>query len=550
MNSRLLFFFLFCILSFKLKADDLLQNSHIGGSFQLDSYYYLKDSTIGAVETPEKILSNAYLYLTYSFANFNLSLRYESYQNPIIGFDPRYKGSGFPYLSLNYKSDIIAVTAGNFYEQFGNGMIFRSYEERNLGIDNAINGIKIELTPFDGLQIKGILGKQRNFWSESKSIIRGGDVNFEISTFFPEFFKEYSLNVGGSVISRYQPDLESNYRLPENVFAFATRFDFSAPNFSISTEYAHKYNDPTFRNKFKYNDGNGLNINLSYFAEGISNSLNLHCYDNIEFRTDREAKGLELLLNYLPPLTKQHIFSLPAFYPHSTQGNGEIGLQNELTFTIPPNYFFERKYGTTFELGFSLIKSLDTSNIDEFTYRSPFLGIGRELFYRDINIDIRSKITDNLDIELSFVNIIYNKDVMENSGSPLYGKVKSTTIASEIIYNLGNRQSIRLDLQHMWSKNDSTVAKEDRKNGNWFALLAEYSIAPSWYFSFIDLWNYGNENKDFRVHYLKFALTFIHKVTRIALGFGKDPGGILCVGGVCRAVPTAYGFNLSVTTSF
>lgn len=429
-------------------------------------------------------------------------------------------------------------------------MIFRSYEERNLGIDNAMDGIKIEFTPFDGIQFKGILGKQRNFWSESKSIIRGGDLNVEISTIFPELFKDCSLNLGGSVVSRYQPDLESKYRLPENVFAFATRFDFSAPNFYLSTEYAHKYNDPTFRNKFKYNDGDGLNINFSYFTEGISYSLNLHRYDNIEFRSDRDAKGLELLLNYLPPLTKQHIFSLPAFYPHSTQGNGEVGLQNELTFTLAPNSILGGQSGTTFALGFSLIKSLDTTNIDEFTYKSPFWGVGKELFYRDINIDIRSKVYRDLEIELTLVNIIYNKDVMENSGSPLYGKVKSTTIASEIIYYLGNRHSIRFDLQHMWSNNDSAVTKEDRKNGNWLAFLAEYSIAPSWYFSFIDLWNYGNENEEFKVHYLKFSLTFIHKVTRIALGFGKDPGGILCVGGVCRAVPTAFGFNLSVTTSF
>lgn len=413
-----------------------------------------------------------------------------------------------------------------------------------------MDGIKIEFTPFGGVQFKGILGKQRNFWSESKSIIRGGDLNIEISTIFPELFKDYSLSFGGSAVSRYQPDLESKYRLPENVFAFATRFDFTAPNFFLSAEYAHKYNDPTFRNKFKYNEGNGLNINFSYFIEGISYSLNLHRYDNIEFRTDREAKGLELFLNYLPPLTKQHIFSLPAFYPHSTQGNGEIGLQNELTFTISPNSFLGGKFGTTVALGFSLIKSLDTTNIDEFTYKSPFWGVGKELFYRDINIDIRSKVSEDLEVELAFVNIIYNKDVMENSGSPLYGKVKSTTIASEIIYNLGRRHSLRLDLQHMWSKNDSTVTEDDRKNGNWFAFLAEYSIAPNWYFSFIDLWNHGNENEEFKVHYLKFALTFIHKVTRIALGFGKDPGGVLCVGGVCRFVPTAFGINLSITTSF
>ena len=36
----------------------------------------------------------------------------------------------------------IDVTIGNFYDQFGSGLVFRSYEERNLGIDNAMDGFR------------------------------------------------------------------------------------------------------------------------------------------------------------------------------------------------------------------------------------------------------------------------------------------------------------------------------------------------------------------------------------------------------------------------
>ena len=39
------------------------------------------------------------------------------------------------------ENEDLDVTIG-FYEQYGSGMILRAYEERQLGIDNALDGIK------------------------------------------------------------------------------------------------------------------------------------------------------------------------------------------------------------------------------------------------------------------------------------------------------------------------------------------------------------------------------------------------------------------------
>ncbi len=539
------------ISSFRTFSQSFLENLQIGGSFQSDSYLYLKDSTIESAEAPEKILSNNYLFLTISTNNINLDLRYESYQNPILGFDPRYQGSGIAYRSLSYKGDLIGITVGNFYEQFGSGMIFRAYEERNLGIDNSIDGAKIEVTPIEGLTFKGLIGKQRYFWSTSKAIVRGADAEFTLSNLFPKIFENIPITIGGSLVSRYQPDLDSKYKLPANVLAYSTRFEIYLNWFSANFEFAHKVNDPTYRNKFTYNDGNGINLNLSAFTEGFSILINAHRYDNIEFRTDREAKGLELFLNYLPSATKQHQYSLPAFYSPSTQGNGEVGFQTEINYTIPKsNKIFGGEFETNLNAGFSLIKSIDTTRTDEFHYNSKFWGIGKDLFYQDFFLEIRRRLSHSFELKLAYIDQIYNKDVMENEGSPLFGKVKNKTIVGEFIYSFDKRNTLRCEIQHMWSKNDSTVTSEDKKNGNWFAFLLEHSIAPHWYISLLDHWNYGNENEKFRVHYLKLLLTYIHNTTRISAGFGRDAGGIVCIGGVCRAVPISYGFSLSVTTSF
>ena len=110
-------------------SQNFLNSGSVQGNFQLDAQYYQKDSAIGANEVSEKMLMNAFANIIYTNGNFSTGLRYESYRNPMLGFDNRYKGSGIAYRYATYKADEFEITVGNFYEQFGSGMIFRSYEE-------------------------------------------------------------------------------------------------------------------------------------------------------------------------------------------------------------------------------------------------------------------------------------------------------------------------------------------------------------------------------------------------------------------------------------
>ncbi len=54
-------------------------------------------------------------------------------------------GSGVGYRYVKFTVSDLEVTAGNFFEQFGQGLIFRSYEERYLGVDNAMDGFRLEV---------------------------------------------------------------------------------------------------------------------------------------------------------------------------------------------------------------------------------------------------------------------------------------------------------------------------------------------------------------------------------------------------------------------
>ena len=115
----------------------------IHGNFGLDAQYYFTDSVIGAPDVPEKFRMNGFLNLVYTNGNFSAGVRYEAYlPKPLLGFDSRYEGQGVPFRYATYKLGGLEATAGTFYEQFGNGLVLRAYEERSLGFDNFIDGFR------------------------------------------------------------------------------------------------------------------------------------------------------------------------------------------------------------------------------------------------------------------------------------------------------------------------------------------------------------------------------------------------------------------------
>ncbi|HQO87234.1 MAG TPA: DUF6029 family protein [Bacteroidia bacterium] len=164
-------------------AITLAQNSpgEIHGSFQIDGQYYIQDSTISAPEVAEKYLLNGYGDLVFTKGNFKAGVRYETYQNVLLGYDKRFNGSGIAHRYAEYDNGELAITVGNFYEQFGSGLILRSYWEPTLGYDNALDGIRVKFKPYSGILIKGIIGKQRYYFKTGEGIVRGVDAEVGIN---------------------------------------------------------------------------------------------------------------------------------------------------------------------------------------------------------------------------------------------------------------------------------------------------------------------------------------------------------------------------------
>src|SRR3989339_2161837 len=98
----------------------------ITGNFKLEAQTYQEDSMIGAEKVAEKMRSNSYMNLKYSNGNFAAGIRFEGYLKTMLGYDQGYDGLGLATRFASYSGELFEVTAGNFYEQFGNGLILRT----------------------------------------------------------------------------------------------------------------------------------------------------------------------------------------------------------------------------------------------------------------------------------------------------------------------------------------------------------------------------------------------------------------------------------------
>lgn len=544
------------LMSGMVSAQDLLQGK-ISGNLQLDAQVYKADSAIGAYEVSEHMLMNSFANIHYTLGNFNAGMRFESYLNPIQGFDKRYKGTGVPFWFASWEKESFGITVGHFYEQFGSGMTLRSYEERNLGYDNAIKGARVIFKPYRGIALKALIGTQRFFWESGPGIVRGIDGDFALNDIFNETTGKYPrVTVGGSFVSKYEPSSEILVGdkgdllliLPENVAAMAGRMNLNYKGFNIDGEYTYKYNDPSAVNNFIYKNGQSLLVQASYSEKGLGIMLSGKVTDNMSFKSKRTEKGSVLDINYLPALTRQHAYTLSAMYPYATQPNGEFALQGQVNYKIPKGSTLGGKYGVDIAVNFSRITELKRSAVNDsipigeggtLGYKTDFFSISDSLFFQDFNIEVQHKFNSDFKALISWVNINYNIDVIEgHTGEPM---VKANILILDATYKFSPKNALKAEFQHLSTKQDE---------GNWAQGMLEFTFAPTWFVTVVDQYNYGNDDKDRRFHFPTVAVGYTQDSNRLQIGYGKQREGIICVGGVCRNVPASNGLTITLTSSF
>ena len=127
---------------------------------------------------------------TIGYQGVNAALRLELTKWPLAGYDAGFGGYGPGHIHVGFDFKWGSVTIGDVYGQFGSGLILRLYEERSLGIDNALRGAKFIIHPYKGIEITALGGKQRRYWSHyadkvfgfnyTRDAVLGADMNMDV----------------------------------------------------------------------------------------------------------------------------------------------------------------------------------------------------------------------------------------------------------------------------------------------------------------------------------------------------------------------------------
>lgn len=530
-----------------------IMGGHVTGNIQLDGQISREDSIIGAQDVPEKLLLNTRADILYTNGDFSAGLRFEAYQNPMLGFNEKYKGQGITNYFVSYNGEKLSVTAGNFYEQFGSGMILRAYEDRYLGLDNSLLGLNVTLRPFNGVTIKALAGKQRYYWEYGDGIVRGIDGEINLNSVIKSMAEsKLRATFGAGFVSKYENDQTIAYpsnpsyrlNLPLNVGAASARMDLAYGNWGLQAEYAHKGQDPSIMNDYIYRDGEAFMVNATYSQKGFSANIQAKRVDNMSFKSVRSESGEMLYINYIPAITKQHTYAFLSMYPYATQTTGEMGLQGDVMYKIKKGTFLGGKYGTDIHLNGSVITGIDTNRIGgagTYGYESSWLKTG-DLYYGDASVEIAKKLSSALKLTATYGYQIFNPIVEGHPGNIHHNNI----VVADLTWKVNKKNVLRFEAEWMGSDSKYDPNVDDKRCGDWIMGLVEYNFTSAWFVSVSDQYAYN----DGIGNYYNVSMGYNHGATRIQLGYGKQREGLLCIGGVCRQVPASNGLTFSLTTSF
>ncbi len=531
------------------------------GGLESNMQYYVDDPKLGDFEFDDRFRSNNYLNANYNYGKFTAGVQVEAYEaNSLLNYNPKFEGTNLATFYVNYKSDKVDITLGHFYEQFGSGLLLRTWEDRALGINNALRGARIVYRPNHNIRLTGLYGKQRSGFDVTDGDIYGFDSEFYLTDWLQ--LEKSDLSVGASYVGRYEETNIENPDFSELTSAMAFRFNYYLGSFYVNGEANYKTEDAVINanndiSNDLVKDGSAYQINLGYTKSGLGIDLTLRRLENMGFFSERKPEVIDAnntsinyndkIMNYVPGLTKQHHSNLANIYVFQAQyrvGNldvdilksGETGGQLDVYYTFKKGTSLGGKYGTEIAANFASWYNL-AGEYRYFPqeYDTQFFGRGQK-YFSDYNLEVRKRFSKNWRTGFYYVHQYYDKRLVEGGD-----QVNADIVAVENVISLPNKKSLRVELEHMW-------ADADRRN--WAGATVEFNFNRNLSVYFWDIYNYGTKKEAEKNHYFNFGGAYRFGATRIALNYGRQRGGLVCVGGVCRFVPENTGFTLNLSTSF
>lgn len=520
------------------------------GSLDLNANVFLKDSSINAFNIPqyEKQFfgGESWLNLRYNYGTLSAGMRYDFFINSNIP-DPNnsFTQNGIGRWYVNKKFENLDLNVGYLYDQFGSGIVYRSYESRPLFIDNALLGASIKMNILPDLTVKAIGGQQKNAFGLYSGSIKGINLDYFYSNgeenpltiapglgFINKTLSDEIMDKVVRSLSSYLP--VDRFGPVFNSYAFTGYNTLTMSGISWYIEGAYKKNDIFFNNfapkaeatgtttrgKFENKPGSVLFTSLSYAGDVVGLTFEAKRTQNFVFRTDPTQRLLRGYITYLPPMNRQNTYRLTARYAPFTQ---EV---SEQAFQVDYKHRWNKKLNHN--INFSWINTLESQKL-----------------YRELYIDMQYKPNFNWNIGGGFQHVQYNQEVYEEKpNAPL---VKTYVPFFDILYKINRKRSVRWETQYMFTQQDF---------GSWIHTLLEYSIAPRWIFEGSVMYNTVPKRtligatKPEKIAYPSFGFTYIEGVNRMQLRYVKQVEGIVCSGGICRLEPAFSGIRFTLNSQF
>ena len=498
----------------------------IAGSIESNNIVYFNDSALSTPAPESHFGSNDYIKVDYSVDRFSAGIQVETYLPALQGYDIGNYGNQFkvlvPMIYAQWQDKSYSITAGNMYDQFGNGLVFRSFEDRQLGFNNSLLGLRATYNLGDYFSIKVLYGRPRLYLNYQTAWVGGADLSLSLGDMFG--MQKGALFLEGSYVNRYQKvdAVAENNML--NLYSARLNFDMSG--FNLRGEYVVKGNDYFNQNR---NGWAGYG-EIGYAGGGFSFTATGRALSYMGTALSIDGNGTGNTLNFLPAMTRQYTYMLANLNPYQVNVEGEVGGQIDLYYTYRSKsnryryWNFHANYSTYYTLRKEQAKSGN-----------------HERLWQDINVDVTRQWSRKLKTTL-----LYSFQERSPSHGYHHRTYVSNIFVADVQYKFDRKNSLRVEAQYLLS---------GEYEGDWVAGLVEYNFAPKWSFFVSDMYNLGRTDKNgvfkgTEKNYYSVGGSFTIQRARISLSYGRNRAGFICSGGVCRNSPEYNGINIAVTASF
>ena len=442
-----------------------------------------------STETNNEILEN-WLDIDFYFENFTAGLRMELYhpRDPTLQFpgsDAVEEGVTFRY--FEYQRDNIRARIGNYYAMFGRGLVLRTYEDRNIRIDNNMEGVRFDFSK-DLLSATFLSGRPINLSGERTDLLHGADLALRPTEW---------VVLGGSYLNS-----DPHQRNKAEIASGRVVASLSGSNWAWDL-----YGEYGKRTK---SQGKGVYISSSFTTAGFGLSLEYKYYDLFSFQSKERTH------NTPPALVREHAYTLLNRDPYELDADDEVGIQIEATYSPDPN--------TSIVANYSLTKDNDKT-----------IWGGVETRYEE----------GYTEIEHHFSDAFYSTGAI---GASQNESDTYITPIFESTYSLDPANSLRFVFQHRHTKSHSFGEFDNHMYSLEFARSPRFtmSLVGEWTnMSEIQkkLKHVSKRNNMWLFGQLDVNISPNHD---LSVMYGSRQAGFLCAGGVCRFEPEFEGIEVKL----